>query len=67
MSFRRRALCHALPALVQVLDWSPMFDGCFLYYPSCREHPPAFKVIIDALASRTDLVSASPGGRGRRR
>jgi DNA-binding transcriptional LysR family regulator len=36
--------------LVQVLDdWSPMFPGYFLYYPSRRQNSPAFKVIVDAL------------------
>ncbi|AVH45337.1 LysR family transcriptional regulator (plasmid) [Agrobacterium tumefaciens] len=40
-------------ALVQVLDeWSPMFDGYFLYYPSRRQHLPAFNVIVDALRYR---------------
>ncbi|AEH86643.1 MULTISPECIES: LysR family transcriptional regulator [Mesorhizobium] len=39
--------------LVQVLDeWSPLFDGYFLYYPSRRQNLPAFKVIIDALRHR---------------
>lgn len=40
--------------LVQVLDdWSPFFDGYFLYYPSRRQHLPAFKVIVEALRHRT--------------
>lgn len=39
--------------LVQVLDdWSPFFDGYFLYYPSRRQHLPAFKVIVEALRHR---------------
>ncbi|RVD65092.1 LysR family transcriptional regulator [Mesorhizobium sp. M7A.F.Ca.ET.027.03.2.1] len=39
--------------LVQVLDdWSPLFDGYFIYYPSRRQNLPAFKVIIDALRHR---------------
>ncbi|MCI4592248.1 LysR family transcriptional regulator [Sphingobium sp. BYY-5] len=39
--------------LVQILDdWSPLFDGYFLYYPSRRQNLPAFKVIIDALRFR---------------
>jgi DNA-binding transcriptional LysR family regulator len=39
--------------LVQVLDdWSPLFDGYFLYYPSRRQNLPAFKVIVDALRHR---------------
>lgn len=40
-------------SLVQVLDdWSPFFDGYFLYYPSRRQNLPAFKVIVDALRYR---------------
>lgn len=36
--------------LVEVLDdWSPMFDGYFLYYPSRRQNLPAFRVIVEAL------------------
>jgi len=36
--------------LVQILDdWSPMFRGYYLYYPSRRQNSPAFKVIVDAL------------------
>jgi len=39
--------------LIQVLDdWSPLFDGYFLYYPSRRQNLPAFKVIVDALRHR---------------
>lgn len=39
--------------LVQVLDdWSPFFDGYFLYYPSRRQNLPAFKVIVHALRHR---------------
>lgn len=39
--------------LVQVLDnWSPLFDGYFLYYPSRRQNLPAFKVIVEALRFR---------------
>lgn len=40
-------------ALVQVLDeWSPFFDGYFLYYPSRRQNAPAFRIIVDALRHR---------------
>lgn len=40
-------------ALVQVLDdWSPLFDGYFLYYPSRRQNLAAFKVLVDALRHR---------------
>ncbi|RWY66178.1 LysR family transcriptional regulator [Rhizobium leguminosarum] len=36
--------------LVQVLDdWSPMFPGYYLYYPSPRQNSPAFRVIVEAL------------------
>lgn len=38
--------------LVQVFDdWSPMFDGYFLYYPSRRQNSPAFAVVMNALRS----------------
>jgi DNA-binding transcriptional LysR family regulator len=46
----------AAGSLVQVLDdWSPFFDGYFLYYPSRRQNLPAFKVIVDALRHRDRL------------
>lgn len=36
--------------LVQVLDdWSPMFSGYFLYYPSRRQLTPALRMLIDVL------------------
>ena len=36
--------------LVLVLDdWSPMFAGYHLYYPSRRQNSPAFSVIVEAL------------------
>ncbi|MGB7802302.1 LysR family transcriptional regulator [Buttiauxella sp.] len=36
--------------LVQVLaDWCPTFPGYYLYYPSRKQHPPAFALLIDAL------------------
>ncbi len=36
--------------LEQVLDdWSPMFSGYFLYYPSRRQMSPALRVLIDTL------------------
>ena len=44
---------RAAGRLVQVLDdWSPMFDGYFLYYPSRRQNSPAFSVLVDALRQR---------------
>lgn len=37
-------------ALIQVLqDWCPSFPGYYLYYPSRKQHPPAFALMIDAL------------------
>ena len=39
--------------LMLVLDeWSPMFAGYYIYYPSRRQNLPAFKVIVDALRYR---------------
>ncbi len=36
--------------LIQVLaDWCPTFPGYYLYYPSRKQHPPAFALLIDAL------------------
>jgi DNA-binding transcriptional LysR family regulator len=36
--------------LVLVLDeWSPLFDGYFIYYPSKRQNSAAFRVIVNAL------------------
>jgi len=39
--------------LVSVLsDWCPKFPGYHLYYPSRRQHSPAFKVVLEALRHR---------------
>jgi DNA-binding transcriptional LysR family regulator len=36
--------------LIQVLDdWSPMFAGYYLYYPSRHQNSPAFSVIVESL------------------
>ncbi|QEZ91773.1 LysR family transcriptional regulator [Proteus sp. CD3] len=36
--------------LIHVLsDWCPAFSGYYLYYPSRKQHPPAFALLIDAL------------------
>lgn len=36
--------------LIQVLDdWCPTFSGYYLYYPSRKQHLPAFALLIDAL------------------
>ena len=40
-------------SLAQILDdWSPFFDGYFLYYPTRRQNLPAFNVIVEALRYR---------------
>lgn len=40
-------------ALILALDdWSPFFDGYFLYYPTRRQNLPVFKLITDALRHR---------------
>lgn len=37
-------------SLIQVLQaWCPSFQGYYLYYPSRKQHPPAFALMIDAL------------------
>ena len=37
-------------ALIQVLQaWCPFFPGYYLHYPSRKQHPPAFALMIDAL------------------
>lgn len=39
--------------LVRVLeDWCPPFSGYHLYYPSRRQHTPAFALLLDALRRR---------------
>jgi DNA-binding transcriptional LysR family regulator len=39
--------------LVRVLeDWTPSFPGYHLYYPSRRQHSPAFALVIEALRYR---------------
>ncbi len=36
--------------LIQVLqEWCPIFPGYYLYYPSRKQHPPAFALMIEAL------------------
>jgi DNA-binding transcriptional LysR family regulator len=45
--------------LVRVLeDWSPSFDGLFLYYPGHRQVPVALRALIDVLRSARGSVSA---------
>jgi DNA-binding transcriptional LysR family regulator len=33
-------------------EWSPPFEGYYIYYPSSRQNSPAFRVIIHALRHR---------------
>jgi DNA-binding transcriptional LysR family regulator len=36
--------------LIRVLkDWCPPFSGYHLYYPSRRQHTPAFAILVEAL------------------
>jgi DNA-binding transcriptional LysR family regulator len=45
--------------LVRVLeDWSPSFDGLFLYYPGHRQLPVALRALIDMLRSTRGSVPA---------
>jgi DNA-binding transcriptional LysR family regulator len=45
--------------LVRVLeDWSPSFDGLFLYYPGHRQVPIALRALIDMLRSARGSVPA---------
>jgi DNA-binding transcriptional LysR family regulator len=47
--------------LVRVLeDWSPSFDGLFLFYPGHRQVPAALRMLIDML--RAPRGSASDKG-----
>ena len=46
-------------SLVRVLqDWSPSFDGLFLYYPGHRQVPVALRALIDMLRSTRWSVPA---------
>jgi DNA-binding transcriptional LysR family regulator len=45
--------------LVRVLeDWSPTFDGLFLYYPGHRQVPVALRALIDLLRSARGSLPA---------
>jgi DNA-binding transcriptional LysR family regulator len=45
--------------LVRVLeDWSPSFDGLFLYYPGHRQVPVALRALIDMLRSARGSAQA---------
>ena len=46
--------------LRQVLDdWCPLFPGYHLYYPSRRQHSPAFSLLVDALRYRSRPIADS--------
>lgn len=46
--------------LVRVLeDWSPSFEGLFLYYPSHRQVPAALRALIDMIRATGSLNSAA--------
>jgi DNA-binding transcriptional LysR family regulator len=45
--------------LVRVLeDWSPSFEGPFLYYPSHRPVPAALRALIDMIRDARNCTSA---------
>ena len=47
--------------LVRVLeDWSPSFEGLFLYYPGHRQVPAALRALIDMIQATN---GAAPVGR----
>ncbi|MBA4492412.1 LysR family transcriptional regulator [Paracoccus sp. S1E-3] len=45
---------HVASGALQLVldDWSPYFDGYFLYYPTRRQSLPVFRLIVDALRQR---------------
>jgi DNA-binding transcriptional LysR family regulator len=46
--------------LIRVLaDWCPPFSGYHLYYPSRRQHSPAFALLIEALRYRDEQPAKS--------
>jgi DNA-binding transcriptional LysR family regulator len=48
--------------LVRVLeDWSPAFDGLFLFYPGHRQVPVALRTLIDMLREARQATSAEAG------
>ena len=50
--------------LIRVLaDWCPPFSGYHLYYPSRRQHAPAFALLVEALRYRRLAITVrSPAG-----
>ncbi|MDR3530546.1 MAG: LysR family transcriptional regulator [Rhodopila sp.] len=48
--------------LIRVLaDWCPPFSGYHLYYPSRRQHTPAFALLVDALRYRDSRAVRNSG------
>jgi DNA-binding transcriptional LysR family regulator len=46
--------------LIRVLeDWSPTFEGFYLYYPSHRQVQAALRALIDMIRSTRDAASRS--------
>jgi DNA-binding transcriptional LysR family regulator len=43
---------HSGELVIVLDDWSPKFDGYYIYYPTSRQNSAAFKVIVDALRHR---------------
>ncbi|MFD1796753.1 LysR family transcriptional regulator [Paracoccus aurantiacus] len=45
---------HVASGALQLVldDWSPFFDGYFLYYPTRRQNLPVFRLIVEALRHR---------------
>jgi DNA-binding transcriptional LysR family regulator len=39
-------------------DWSPSFEGVFLYYPGRRQVPAALRALIDMIRSPHGLAPA---------
>jgi hypothetical protein len=49
--------------LVRVLeDWSPSFEGLFLYYSSHRQVPAALRALIDMIGAAGSSNSSEPLG-----
>jgi DNA-binding transcriptional LysR family regulator len=49
--------------LIRVLrDWSPAIDRMYLYYPSRKHVPAAFRALVDHLLSYAEVTAMSTGG-----
>jgi DNA-binding transcriptional LysR family regulator len=47
--------------LVRVLeDWSPAYEGLYLYYPGHRQVPVALRALIDMLRTARGSAPAKP-------